>query len=189
MSEIVKAYIGIDPGLDGGLAFWVPRENLITATVIPLRVAGTSQKGADKSEVDVVACMQWIGAQYKPTIMQTLVTTAVIEKVSAMPHQGVCSMFNFGMTFGKLTGMLEIMAAASVSKDGVGTFGALRVTPQTWKKLVLAGTQHGKGDAIAHVKNRFPHVNLLPTPRCRKPHDGMADAICMAEYAAQLGGL
>ena len=28
----------------------------------------------------------------------------------------------------------------------------------------------------------IPHVSLLRTPRCSSPHDGFADAACMAEY-------
>ncbi len=62
----------------------------------------------------------------------------------------------------------------------------LAVTPQAWKKAVLAGTARDKAAAIAFATRRFPGVPLLATPRSRTPHDGVADAVCLAEYARRL---
>ena len=68
----------------------------------------------------------------------------------------------------------------------LGILGALkistvRVTPQAWKKAILAGTKKDKDAAIEYVNMKYPDFELI-LPRCRKPHDGMADAICIAEY-------
>jgi hypothetical protein len=37
-------------------------------------------------------------------------------------------------------------------------------------------------------KRLFPGVNLLPTERCRKESDGMAEATLLAEYARRKFG-
>jgi crossover junction endodeoxyribonuclease RuvC len=73
----------------------------------------------------------------------------------------------------------------------VGILGALgipfeRVPPQAWKKAVLAGTAKDKAAAIAYCSRRFPAASLLATPRSTKPHDGLADALCLAEYGRRL---
>ena len=55
-----------------------------------------------------------------------------------------------------------------------------------WKKTVLAGTAKDKDAAIEYCRRAFPQVSLLPGPRCRKPHDGMADALCLLEYGRRV---
>lgn len=98
----------------------------------------------------------------------------VIEKVGPMPKQGVTSTFNFGAGYGRLLGVC----------DALGIPYRL-VTPQAWKRCVLAGTAKDKDAAVAFVKRGFPMVELTPG-RKRVPHDGIADAVCLAEYGRQL---
>ena len=93
-----------------------------------------------------------------------------LEHVHAMPGQGVTSMFNFGKTFGWVQGVLEAMG---ISYE--------LVQPQKWKKeFSITGD---KNSSIMVCKRLFPGVSLLPTERCRKDNDGMAEALLMAEYA------
>jgi crossover junction endodeoxyribonuclease RuvC len=96
---------------------------------------------------------------------------AVIEKVGSMPGQGVSSTFTFGTGYGQLQGLLA----------GLGIPFEL-VTPQAWKKLVLAGTPKDKDAAIAYCRRAFPDVPLV-MPGCRVPSDGIGDALCMLNYA------
>jgi crossover junction endodeoxyribonuclease RuvC len=95
---------------------------------------------------------------------------AVIEKVGSMPGQGVASTFSFGMGYGQIQGLLA----------GLGIPFEL-VTPQAWKKLVLAGTTKDKDAAIAYCRRAFPDVPLV-MPRCRVAHDGVADALCILQF-------
>ena len=93
-----------------------------------------------------------------------------LEHVHAMPGQGVTSMFNFGQNFGWVQGVLEAMG---ISYE--------LVQPQKWKKeFSITGD---KNSSIMVCKRLFPGVSLLPTERCRKDNDGMAEALLMAEYA------
>jgi hypothetical protein len=55
------------------------------------------------------------------------------------------------------------------------------VTPQAWKKLILAGTPKDKDASIAYCRRAFPNVPLIPL-RYRVPHDGIADSLCLLQY-------
>lgn len=98
------------------------------------------------------------------------VDLVVVEQVHAMPGQGVTSMFSFGKCFGMILGAVM----------GAGIPLEL-VTPQKWKSVSLAGTKKDKDAMIDFCRRRYPMVNLIP-PRCRTPHDGMADAVGIMHY-------
>lgn len=55
------------------------------------------------------------------------------------------------------------------------------VKPQTWKADILKGTKKDKEAAIEYVARKYPNVDLTPG-RMQKPHDGIADSVCIAEY-------
>lgn len=93
-----------------------------------------------------------------------------LEHVGAMPGQGVTSMFSFGDNFGFIRGLLT---AHGVPYE--------LVRPQKWKKEYSITAD--KNSAIAVCTRLFPDVSLLPTSRCKKPSDGYAEALLMAEYA------
>ena len=92
-----------------------------------------------------------------------------LEHVHAMPKQGVSSTFNFGMNFGFIQGVLK---AYEIPYE--------LVTPQKWKKEFSCTSD--KNTSIELCKRLFPNVNLKATERCRKDHDGMAEALLIAEY-------
>lgn len=94
----------------------------------------------------------------------------VIERVHAMPKQGVSSSFNFGVNYGMIMGLLE---ALSIPYE--------TVLPQKWKREF--GVTADKNTSIAVAKRMFPEVDLRRTDRCKVDHDGKAEALLMAEYA------
>lgn len=99
-----------------------------------------------------------------------------LEHVGAMPGQGVTSMFHFGENFGFIQGVLR---AYKIPFE--------LVRPQKWKKeFSITGD---KNSSIQVCKRLFPEVNLLPTPRCKKEDDGMAEAALMALYAQRKLGV
>lgn len=95
---------------------------------------------------------------------------AMLEKVGARPGQGTKSMFSFGENFGFIRGVLE---AFSVPYE--------LVHPQKWKKEFSVTSD--KGTSIKAAKRLFPDADLKKSERCRKDHDGMAEALMIAEYA------
>jgi crossover junction endodeoxyribonuclease RuvC len=94
-----------------------------------------------------------------------------VEKVGAMPGQGVTSMFSFGQSYGFVWGVLTALG-----------IGYQLVPPTLWKReFGLLHTE--KQGSVDVAKRLFPGVSLLPTDRCRKDSDGMSDALLIAEYA------
>lgn len=97
-----------------------------------------------------------------------------IEKVHSMPGQGVSSTFTFGVGYGQLQGLLM---GRKIPFE--------LVAPQAWKKTVLSGTTKDKSAAITYCRRVFPDVPLV-MPRCRTPHDGIADALCILQHGIRV---
>lgn len=140
-----RVYIGIDPGKSGALAF-ISGDSV---KIYPFDEATYRDELALTADLDCVCCL---------------------ERVSAMPNQGVTSMFNFGQNYGLIQGLLY---ANKVPFQ--------LVTPKIWKREF--GLTDEKNKSIEVCKRLFPGVSLLRTERCRKDDDGMAEALLMAEYA------
>lgn len=140
-------YIGIDPGKDGAMAVIAPDAK----TVFPFDRDGYR---------NALECLCGFADNCR----------CCLERVGAMPGQGVTSMFKFGENFGFIQGLLT---AYSIPYE--------LVTPQKWKKeFQITGDKNG---SIAVCKRLFPGVSLRRTERCKTDHDGMAEALLMAEYA------
>lgn len=97
-------------------------------------------------------------------------TKCCIEKVSAMPKQGVSSTFSFGVNFGWLRGVLDL-----------GEISYQMVRPQVWKREFNLNSD--KERSVEVCRRLFPYVDLKRTPRCRKLDNNFAEACLMAEFA------
>lgn len=97
----------------------------------------------------------------------------VVERVWSSPQMGVRSAFSFGEKLGEIHGML----------DALGIPYQL-VIPQKWKAFF--GVTADKNTSIACAHRLFPKVSLRKTERCKKDHDGLAEALLMASYARHL---
>jgi len=154
--------VGIDPGQTGGIALLTPRT--VSARVMPL---------LPKEEwKDAGSPIDW--RTFHPLLLEWAPDIVIVERVSSMPGQGVASTFRFGSNYG---GLLAVVHGLAIQ--------CRLVVPRVWKKHVLGEDfAHDKAGAAAFVEHHHPELSLLPTPRSKKPHDGMADAICIAHYAA-----
>jgi crossover junction endodeoxyribonuclease RuvC len=151
---------GIDPGLSGGLAFINPsKPGWCHVEDMPVIRVTKSRR-----EIDVVATA---------TIMHLWKPTEVfIEKVGAMPKQGVSSTFTFGTGYGILLGIC----------GGLGLPLTL-VRPTTWMAKALRDMPRGsKGASVSRATQLYPGVTLK-TERGRVL-DGRADALLIAWYGA-----
>lgn len=151
----MKAFIGIDPGLSGGLA---------AISVDGLKLSAMPVfRAAKRSYIDEPKVVNWL-------IDNALREARVfIESVHAMPGQGVTSMFTFGTGWGQLRGICA----------GLGIPYEL-VRPQEWQREMLAGQPEGTEYLVA--SRLWPHADWRSTPRCSKPHSGLVDAALLAEY-------
>lgn len=100
---------------------------------------------------------------------------AALEEVSAMPGQGVSSMFTFGKNVGGLESLLEYLEVPY-----------LTVRPAKWQKAILGTVPKGeaKERAAAYVRKRFPELQVgLKTPGfTKKAKEGVIDATLIALY-------
>ena len=72
----------------------------------------------------------------------------------------------------------------------IGVVEALRIPytqvhPRIWQKVAWEGVSR-KGDtkhtSLVAIRRLYPHMKFIATPRSKKPHDGIVDAVLIAYY-------
>ena len=142
--------LGIDPGLDGAIA-------LLGDGFLAVRDMPTA--GELKRRVVVAAEAAGIIRAWTPDI-------AVIERVHAMPKQGVTSSFRFGQALGTIEGVL-----------GALLIPVEYVTPQAWKKHFRLTAN--KDDARLRAIQTWPRI---ADELRRKKDADKAEALLIAQY-------
>ena len=152
--------IGIDPGLSGAIAVL---ENSKVKNLFEMPVMPEGKK--NKRQVNGAQLYHEI---YKKTQnIEKKNIKVVIEQVSAMPGQGVTSMFNFGQSFGILKGICSAMQLPMYF-----------VRPAKWKKyfnLINSEKDASRTKAI----EVFPYFS---SELSRKKDSNKADAILIASF-------
>ena len=151
--------IGIDPGITGSICFFEDGKIL---EVIEMPVMTEGKK--NKKQVN--------GAQIYNEFLKRInkkddQIRVVIEQVSAMPGQGVTSMFNFGQSFGILKGICSAMQLSMFF-----------VRPAKWKKYFnLINSQ--KDASRTRAIEIFPYFSKH---LAKKKDSNKADAILIASF-------
>jgi crossover junction endodeoxyribonuclease RuvC len=154
--------IGIDPGITGAIAFFrTGYQPQVFDTPTQQTKVGRSIK-QDYLPAQMAMLLEQCANELKAESPHCF-----IEKVAAMPGQGVTSMFNFGKGYGIWIGIL----------------GALKipftlVTPQAWKKPIMQGI---KDKDAARIRAQQLYPDLTPQ-LTRKKDIGRADAILLAHF-------
>ena len=152
--------IGIDPGISGSICF-LQDGRILDVVEMPTMAEGKKNK------------RQVNGSQIYNEISKRINKTkdnevrVVIEQVSAMPGQGVTSMFNFGQSFGILKGICSAMQIP-----------VYFVRPAKWKKyfnLINSEKDASRTRAI----EIFPYFS---TQLSKKKDSNKADAILIASF-------
>lgn len=160
-------YIGIDPGLKGGIAMLNSSGEFIVTFDMPLE-----KLESGKDTIDIVKL-------YKE-LLDINYSIIAVEKVQAMPPTRLpngqslnmnVSMFTFGMGYGK------VKAIASITGDIV-----LDVTAQKWKKHFNLIGKDKKASVHKAIEIYPESEEYLITKRGRLI-DGRADALLIARYA------
>lgn len=160
--------LGVDPGLSGALALYnrfSPEMPFVIADMPTLRL---SRNGKNKNEIDYYALARlidsWTG--------DGLISAAYVERVGAMPGQGVSSVFSFGRSAGIIIG---IIAAHFIP--------IVEVSAVTWKRSVGIKSGSGKDSSRALISSMFPSQS---GQFVRVKDDGRADAALISVYGARL---
>ena len=152
--------IGIDPGISGSICFF---EDGVIKDVIEMPTMTDGKK--NKKQVNGSQIFNEILERIKKIDKRNI--KVVIEQVSAMPGQGVTSMFNFGQSFGILKGICSAMRLSMYF-----------VRPAKWKKyfnLINSEKDASRTRAI----EIFPYFS---TELSRKKDSNKADAILIASF-------
>ena len=152
--------IGIDPGISGSICFFKDGK-ILNVIEMPTMTEGKKNK------------KQVNGSQIYNEILNAIKDIekkeikVIIEQVSAMPGQGVTSMFNFGQSFGILKGICSAMQLPIYF-----------VRPAKWKKyfnLINSEKDASRTRAI----EIFPYFS---SNLSKKKDSNKADAILLASY-------
>ena len=107
-------------------------------------------------------------------ILCTTRATAIVEKVQVMGRAfGAKAALSYGQGYGELIGILTALDCKIVE-----------VAPATWKKGMNVNSD--KNTSILKAERLFPEVSLYPSERCKKPSDGLAEALLLAEYGRRM---
>jgi crossover junction endodeoxyribonuclease RuvC len=131
--EVTIVILGIDPGLDGGIAI-LDGSSIELLETIPTQPKG----GFIKRQID---------AQKLSNILRVYPDlVCYLEGVASRPGQGVASVFSFGDTYGAIRGVL-----------GALNIPTYTVTPSKWKKELKISS---KEDSLKASKELFPSVQF-----------------------------
>tara|TARA_B100000963_G_scaffold219926_1_gene191696 strand:- start:100 stop:594 length:495 start_codon:yes stop_codon:yes gene_type:complete len=152
--------IGIDPGLSGSICF-MKEGKIIDVIEMPTMTDGK------KNKKQVNGSQIYNEILKKKNEIKNSEVRVVIEQVSAMPGQGVTSMFNFGQSFGILKGICSAMQLP-----------VYFIRPTKWKKyfnLINSEKDASRTKAI----EIFPYFSEQLS---RKKDSNKADAILIASF-------
>ena len=152
--------IGIDPGISGSICF-LDNGKILDVIEMPIMTDGKK----NKKQVNGSQVYNEITKRIKQFEKNQI--RVVIEHVSAMPGQGVTSMFNFGQSFGILKGICTAMQLPMYF-----------VRPTKWKKYFnLLNSE--KDASRTRAIEIFPYFS---SQLSRKKDSHKADAILIASF-------
>ena len=152
--------IGIDPGISGSICFF-ENGKILEVVEMPTMTDGKKNKRQVNGAQIYNEILKRINKNDKQNVR------VIIEHVSAMPGQGVTSMFNFGQSFGILKGICSAMQLPMYF-----------VRPAKWKKYY--GLINSEKDASrTRAIEMFPYFSSQPS---KKKDSNKADAILIASF-------
>jgi crossover junction endodeoxyribonuclease RuvC len=152
--------IGIDPGISGSICFFEDGKILDVVEMPNMTEGKKNKKQVNGAQIYNEICKRTKNLEKKDV-------KVIIEQVSAMPGQGVTSMFNFGQSFGILKGICSAMQLPMYF-----------VRPAKWKKyfnLINSEKDASRTRAI----EIFPYFS---SQLSRKKDSNKADAILIASF-------
>ncbi|NTE96724.1 hypothetical protein [Agrobacterium tumefaciens] len=157
--------IGIDPGTSGALVLLHDDGKFCDHLLMPTIKVGSGNR------VNGAAIAGWIGQWRNSYGLNGTGWDTYLERVGAMPKQGVSSTFTFGHAAGLVEGVVT----------GAGIPLTL-VTPQAWKKAAgLIGTD--KDAARSRAIQLYPELRILDA---KGKGQAIADAILIARFGRGL---
>lgn len=148
--------VGIDPGKRGGIAAINEHHDIVCLSTMPENIMEFSD----------------IMTAFKTKRHAVMV---YLEKAQVFPGNGACGMFNYGKHYGELVTALRFVGLPF-----------REVSPKTWTSKMHQGCDatHPKAKSKIAIKRIFPDIDLSDpkNPKSKKIHEGILDALIIAEY-------
>jgi len=150
--------IGIDPGVSGAICI-LNNGKIVELYEMPTMIDGKkNKKQVNGAEITNI---------FQKELINETNSKVIIEHVSAMPGQGVTSMFNFGQSFGVVKGICAALRLPIYF-----------VRPAKWKKYFnLINSE--KDASRTKVIQIFPYISSKIS---KKKDANKADAILIARF-------
>ena len=156
----MKTILGIDPGATGALAWLSP---VGIKQIVDMPTLRLTRNSRNRKEVDHVELARLLDVEPPDFVF--------VERVQAMPGQGVSSSFAFGRAAG-----IALGCAASTRAS------VYEISPMAWRRMVGLKTGAGKDAARALCKQTWPDISGI---WARVKDDGRADATLIAMAGRQ----
>ena len=147
--------MGIDPGNNGGISVVKTEKDRLPKIIFFLKMPVVGLYG--KKVIDTITIFS--------SLRDFEIDVAIIEKVHAMPKQGVTSSFQFGRSFGGIEALCYICCKR-----------VDYVAPAVWKKHMGVGSS--KKDSLDLARLKFGNSELWK----KKGNDGIAEASLLTLY-------
>jgi hypothetical protein len=164
--------IGIDPGLNGGITCLESMNGkVLLVESIAMPTKDVPYKKKTRKEIDTESVCSFLDRHINASFV-------FIEKVNAMPGQGVVSMFRFGEGAGILSGI--------VSAKG---FALIYTYPQVWMRAVFGRCSVSLlKRSVKWCEELFPKTDWRKSTRAKKAHDGKTDSCAIAYFGCLMSG-
>jgi len=150
-------YVGIDGGLKGGMTIIDDDGEILLCKALPL-----IGKDYDLKKIGF-----YIFQFGKENIK------VLFEDAGCRPMNGPKQNFKIGEMFGQIKGFLHTCELSYQT-----------IRPQKWQKEIFNGmtVKDTKIASAEWCSRKYPNFDFRASERCRKLHDGMTDACCIANY-------
>lgn len=175
-----RCYLGFDVGKHGAIV-GIDADGNVTTNAMPLAASG---------EISLKTIFEIL-----KNYTDNYDIICAVEDVHSIFGSSAKSNFQFGRALGVLEGFI-----------GSFEFPFIQVAPKTWQKVaflgvpeirkaptseqiskaklgeVAKGSVDTKAMALIAAERLFPKVNLFANSRCKKPNDGIVDALLIAHF-------
>lgn len=153
-------FVGIDGGFNGGIVAINDEGKVILTEIMPIIKGKRTKYDIDKIK-DILLLLSLKDTMY------------VMIEQAGLFSKGVIAVASTNLCYGFMQGLCKGMNIK------YGT-----VTAKTWQNQILANIEGDdtKQKSIKWCKMWYPEVNFMRTDRCKKEHDGLADALGICYY-------
>ncbi len=166
--------IGIDAGQKGGIATHLG--GAWTARILPMMPSGKGNRVVLDVGAFADIMLELVSVRFPDLVL--------VEKPPLIPKNGCLATSGLFQGYGEIRGVIAALYLYAGRR-----LPAEYVPAQEWMKEILPGRAKGEKASVPYVREKHPNIDIVAKIKASGPnkgqaeyHDGMADALCVAEY-------